>query len=270
MKQKIVPITLIMVLVLVGIVLGTPTFTSPSDGSNIRGSVLFNVTTTDFAVYSMGNCTISGTSSIAGNSTTTIILYNYSAVTNSSNATYNTALVQDSDDWVFSGYCTNGTANSTITSITVTIDNTIPQAPTLSPSDETAITTPQAYTFTGTVTDVNTTSCSYIIYRGSAIASDPSNYFTGTGSYSGTSCTFTKEFSSGNTGIWTWYLTASDETNTTSATAITFKNNIPTGGSVSLNNGQVITTASESATATPHKSFFQWLLDIIKGIFKIK
>lgn len=283
MKNKILPIILIMMLALVGSVLGASTFVTPTSSDRISGTLNFNVSTqTDFNSYTLANCTITATSVLDGN-TKTIVLFNESIGNwNISNASVNTATTfNDSTDWGFTGTCTNGTANSTITAISgVTVDNRVPVAPySLDPADASSITTPQTKTFTSTVYNNYTTACTYIIYRGSAGTDDPTNYFTGTATYSISTCSFTKEFSAGNTGTWTYTITASDGTNSTTSSATTFKNNIPTGGSGGSvgGGGVIVTTATPTASSgttavatAPQKSFIQWLIDIFKGIFKIK
>jgi len=146
------------------------------------------------------------------------------------NGTLDSTVFEDGNDYTFKAQLFNGTDYLNATRSGITIGNTEPTAPTLSPADLTTKTTSGTQTFTGTVVDAETTSCTYTIYRGGSSADGEA----GSGSYSGTSCTFTKTFSTtADNGVWHWTVIASDGTDTTSTTA-KFNVNLVGAGSGSL------------------------------------
>lgn len=211
------------------LVSAVPVLTAPVTDLTLTGAtVALNVT--NGTLTEMLNCTWYASSSLTANDTAVEVgtQTNESASAVLINTTFDSTILEDADNYVFYAICFNETTNeTTVDSTGVTIDNTIPQAPTLSPADLTLRTTSGTQTFTGTVTDENTTSCTYTIYRGGSSADGDS----GSGSYSGTSCTFTKTFStSADNGVWWWTQTASDETNTTSSSTYKYTVSIPGGG----------------------------------------
>ena len=132
------------------------------------------------------------------------------------NGTLDSTTIEDGNDYIFKCSLFNGTDYVNATRTGITIDNGVPTAPTLSPASYDSVTSSGTQTFTGTVTDPETTSCTYTIYRGGSTADGEA----GSGSYSGSSCTFTKAFSTtADNGDWLWTITASDGTNTTSTSA---------------------------------------------------
>lgn len=162
------------------------------------------------------------------------------------NGTLDSTVFEDGNDYTFKAQLFNGTDYVNQTRTGITIDNTVPQTPTLSPATNTQNpqTSSTTQTFTATVTDANTTSCTYVIARGGASSGD--DYISGSGTYSGSSCTFTKAFTSTtDNGDWQWYVTASDETNTSTSGSNTFSVQLPasnggtggTGGSGSGSSG---------------------------------
>ena len=170
------------------------------------------------------------------------------------NGTYNSTYLEDGTDYTLNATCRNQSNDIAYSTVLLTVDNTIPVAPVLTPANATAITSAQTYTFSGAVTDSKTTACTYTIIRGGATSDDTTNYNSGTGTYSTTTCTFTKEFSQGNTGTWIWSLTASDGTNSTTSYG-SFINNIPTGGNVDLPGTP---TTDDQATCTSLGSNYIW------------
>jgi len=133
------------------------------------------------------------------------------------NGTLDSTVFEDGNDYIFKAQLFNGTDYVNVTRTGITIQNTVPQAPSItSHSNHEVISSTGTVTFSFTVTDANTTSCTYAISRGGA--SSGSAYFSGAGTYSGSTCSFTKAFS-GSTDNGAWYVsaTASDETDTTAS-----------------------------------------------------
>jgi len=144
------------------------------------------------------------------------------------NGTLDSTVFEDGNDYVFKAQLFNGTDYLNVSRTGITINNGVPTAPTISPADLTTRTTSGTQTFTGTVVDAETTSCTYTIYR----AGSPSDGNSGSGVYSGTSCTFTKTFStSADNGVWWVTITASDGTDTTSSSTNKYNVNLVGSGS---------------------------------------
>lgn len=143
----------VALLCLVGMVLGAGTFTSPATNGKIYGSYKFNVTTTLNATQ---NCTITGTSTLSGDTATFGWLYNDTAEDNQLNGSLETDVAIDATDWSITGTCYNNTGSSeTITAITgVDVDNTVPGC-------SLGLTQGKEYANdrTWTVTAVNATAC---------------------------------------------------------------------------------------------------------------
>ena len=172
------------------------------------------------------------------------------------NGTLDSTVFEDGNDYTFKAELFNGTDYLNATTSAVIIDNTIPQAPTLSPADQTTRTTSGTQTFTGTVVDENTTSCTYTIYRGGS----PSDGDSGSGTYATTSCTFTKAFStSADNGVWWVTITASDETDTTSSSINKYNVNLPGSGGGLI----VPLTVSDGEGFFQEGNGWKWILGII-------
>ena len=107
------------------------------------------------------------------------------------NGTLDSTVFEDGNDYIFKAQLFNGTDYINVTRTGITIQNTVPQAPSITThSNHQVISTAGTVTFSFTVTNANTTSCTYSIARGGA--SSGSDYFSGTGTYSGSTCSFTK------------------------------------------------------------------------------
>lgn len=194
-----------------------PALVSPLTNGTLTGaSAVLNVT--NGTLTEMLNCTWYASSASTANSTAVSIgaQTNESASATNINMTFDSTILEDSNDYVIYAQCFNATSNETTVSSTgVIIDNTNPTAPTLTPADETTKTTAGTQTFTGTVIDATTTACTYTIYRGGS----PSDGDAGSASYSGTTCTASKTFSTtADNGIWWVTMTASDGEDTASTT----------------------------------------------------
>ena len=206
----------IFLLVMIGVVSAAPTVTliSPSASSTISGTTILNVSVT--SPTSNFTCKFYAKSSSTANNTWSLLATQLNTTATTSNTTFDSTVIEDSNDYIFNATCYNDTDTwGSDTNTGITVDNTIPQAPTLSPSTNTLVTSATTQTFTGTVADENTTGCTYVIGRGGTSLSSEDTT-SGTATYSGTTCTFTKTFSDqSDNGDWYWYITASDGSNTT-------------------------------------------------------
>lgn len=220
------------------------TISAPTAASRISGAYTANVTnTTNFDA--MVNCSfyIKSTSLTAN---TTWSLLNGTATNESLTRVAGvlpTTVVQDGTDYTLNATCRNSSNALADATVAVIVDNTIPQAPTLSPTTNTEITSSTTQTFTGTVTDANTTACTYVIGRGGTDTSSQDTT-SASGTYSGASCTFTKTFDgTEDNGNWYWYITASDGTNTTASTTNIVQVSLAPAGGVDLSGLQTTTEA---------------------------
>jgi len=205
---------------------GTVSLDLPTDAGSVTGTFVLNVTNITGLFDEIVNCTFTIASSLTANTSVTIGTFDNDTIFNV-NATFDSTSLEDSDDYLVTASCRNLSSDEATDTATITVDNTHPNTPTLSPADLTTRTTAGTQTFTGTVVDENTTSCTYTIYRGGS----PSDGNSGSGTYLTTSCTFTKTFStSADNGVWWWAVTASDETNTTLSSTYKYTVNIPGSG----------------------------------------
>ena len=232
-----------------------PTLVAPAtDGTLTGASAVLNVS--NGTLIEMLNCTWYASSVSTANSSAVSIgaQTNESASALSINMTFDSTILEDASDYVIYAQCFNATSDETTASATgVIIDNTSPTAPVLTPADQTTKTTTGAQTFTGTVVDATTTACTYTIYRGGS----SSDGDAGTASYSGTTCTFSKTFSTtADNGLWYATMTASDGKDTAS---ITNKLNVNLPG---LGGGNLPTGNGNGATGDGAQSMV-WLFVLI-------
>jgi len=250
------------------------TILTPIASSTMTGTFAYNCTLP--ALYTTENYTTvlvyMRSASLTANTTWTLMSTRPNNTAISFNGTVVTTILEDANDYEFNCTLWNGTDKVNALRTGLTIDNTIPQVPTLSPSTNTLVTSTGTQTFTGTVTDRNTTSCTYTIYRGG----NPSDGDSGSASYSGSSCTFTKSFGSsnptGDNGNWYWTITASDESNTTSSTTNILQVQVaPVGGSLQV--AQEIASGgkplSVSGITGGKTSAILWVIGIIVAIVVI-
>lgn len=253
----------------------TVTYVSPAASATLTGATSkVNVTAAN-AIVNYTCAVYLYSASTANSSIAKGLMADFGVQNNSDvawNTTINTLSVEDSNDYTMLVNCTNGTNYATATRTSLTVQNSVPTAPaSLSPATNTQITTGGSQTFTSTVVDKNTTGCTYIISRGGATATsgDPNDYTAGTATYSGSTCSFTKTFTSFyENGDWTWTITATDGTDTTASTSTVLNVKMPAGGGVviSNNNHQVVT-----AVTTTTKSFFSNISDFFTNLInKIK
>ncbi|MFX0178389.1 MAG: hypothetical protein ACFE85_19415 [Candidatus Hodarchaeota archaeon] len=245
---------LLSLFLMMSLVCANADMVTPASSATISGTAILNASGTNLL-----NCTFYAKSASTANSSWSTLSTdtNETASASSINGTFDSTILEDSTDYIFNATCYNssGSLHDGTTTTGVTVDNTAPTAPTLSPADYSSLTTSGTQTFTGTVTDSQTTSCTYTIYRGGS-SSDGSS---GSASYSSSSCTFTKTFSSTiDNGVWWWTVTASDGTNTSSTTAH-FNVQLPGSGG-----GAPLSVAGGGETAGEGTSkVWKWVLSII-------
>ena len=211
-RDKLLLALLFSIVLFASLASATATLVTPASSATVSGTtVAWNASFSSFA--NPMNCSVYVSSPSTANTTAV----NISTSTNSSvnavfiNGTFNSNLVEDSNDYSVYASCVNQTSTTQNSSANTAIvfDNTIPQAPTsLTPADASRD-TDGSVTFTGTVTARNTTGCT-LLFNGQ----NP-----GTSSYTMThttnSCTHT--LSSVPEQSYQWYIRASDGTNTTNS-----------------------------------------------------
>ncbi|MHA1867823.1 MAG: hypothetical protein ACTSXD_07130 [Candidatus Heimdallarchaeaceae archaeon] len=184
-------------------------FVTPSASARISDGYVANVTNITFDA--MVNCSFY-VKSAALTANTTWALLNGTAenesLTHVAAVLPSALIVEDGTDYTLNATCRNSSNDLAYATVAITIDNTIPTTPTLSPTDQT-VDTDGTINFTATLAGENTTSCTL--------------YFDGTNpgstSYTmnhvGDTCSYTL------TGIpettYKWYVENSDGTNTTNS-----------------------------------------------------
>lgn len=261
-RKKIFNFALMLSVFIFGIALisSAPTLVSPASSGVISGAT-YKLNVTNGTMNEIINCTFYAKSASTANSSyvnISTLATNESASDFDINITFDSRILQDASDYMVYATCANATLiqNTSVTS-GVIVDNTIPQAPSLSPSSNDA--SPQTsavyQTFSGTVTDANTTACTYVIARGGATSGN--DYIAGTGTYSTSTCSFTKAFNSTvDNGDWIWYLTASDGRNTTQSSSNHFVVSLPGSGSGG-------TDTSGSSSSGSGSGNHAWIIGII-------
>lgn len=225
MKNKKTMLTMLLViaaLCMASLVAASTIFIVPTDGSIVTGDINVTINTTDFNTDGLVNCTVTFTSSLSEATMPPIQFLNH---TNASadqlyaNGTLNTTSVADATDFSLGGSCTNASGESqSITTITLTVDNTVPVITALAPADETVYTTnAQRTAIAFSATAANATACTLFI-----------DTFSHTMAESSDSCTYTKDFL--NDQVHNWYLTATDGTNVTTSSTIQLHITTPGGG----------------------------------------
>ena len=136
-KIILLPIIVLMTIMMAGMVSAIATFNVSNNGI-IAGKYIFNITST---LSNVTNCTFTGSSAAAGGVLSTVVARNETRFgagalnkQNYTNATLDTAsLMNDANDWTFSGDCYNGTSaaaiagSEAITTITgITVQNSVP------------------------------------------------------------------------------------------------------------------------------------------------
>lgn len=206
-----------------------PVLVTPASSGTMSGTTyVWNVT--NGTVDEMTTCRLWGNSSLTSNSTSVLLntSTNDSVSAKYINGTFNSALIEDSNDWKFFADCSNGTLNSynSSTSTSVIVNNTIPDTPTsLVPASE-STDTDGAISFSATVNGWETTHCTL--------------FFTGTNpglkSYSmthtGNTCTYSLTSSSDQT--YKYLIQADDGTDFTNSTETTYHVSTPSSATNQL------------------------------------
>jgi hypothetical protein len=275
MKTKLNLAMTILVLTLLsfGFVSGavsSTTLVTPASSGTVTGTAYkLNATITD--VVGNFSCTFYAKSSSTANSSWVTIagpVSNNTADGYSTglNITFSSAGLEDSNDYTFNASCSNNTGIWTGgTNTGITVNNGVPTAPTLSPASDTLITSGQTYTFTGTVTNRETTSCTYTIGRG-GVSTSSQETTTGTGAYSATTCTFSKVFTDqDDNGDWFWKITASDGSDTTDSAINVLQVQIaPVSGNLAVAQQNQQTSGTELVGSQTQTSYaWVWVLLII-------
>jgi hypothetical protein len=269
MSKKTLTLTILSIIALTFLItqVNAVTLVAPANGATISG--LFTMTASNSSFGNMTNCTFYAKS--ASTAQNTWLKINVISNTTDNNATIGgrtntSSIFEDSNNYIFNATCMDIDLNtsSAVGTATVTVNNGAPVIPSaLSPASSTIITSATTPTFTSTVSDANTTSCTYTIARGGATSG--SDYFTGSATYSATTCSFTKTFSATtDNGDWIWYITASDGTDTAKSSQYTYQVQIPPSGG----NLGVAEELQQEATTTQDYTLI-WIMGIVVVIITI-
>lgn len=223
-KNKLI-VLLFASLFLITLVSAVPTLVTPATSAQVTGTTVSWNATNSSGLIGMTTCNI-WIKSVSLTANTTYV--NVSTASNTTadqtniTGTFNSVLFEDGNDYSIFAECGNATGGSLGNSTAKTgiiIDNGVPTTPSsLSPATNTGITSATTQTFSATVGDASTTSCTYTINR--FLSSQDTLSASGSGTYATNSCSFDKTFStSADNGVYTYTITASDGTNTTSASA---------------------------------------------------
>jgi len=241
--KKILPLLFMIAMagMVYGVTAGTCEFVLPVTSTIISDSTVINITQ---ANHSIANCTITGTSTLTGDTWTT---YTYNDTSGEGhngtiNATATTSDAEDGTDWSLSASCVNDTGDvkETCTVSSLTVDNTIPTAPSaLSPTtsdDENNV-----GTWSATVTAAETTACTLFILT------DSVGTLSYTMTHSGSTCTYGTVTLPGHESPLTYYVEASDGTNSTNSSASTVTIDRP---------GGVYVPGADDGLSESQKNFF--------------
>lgn len=212
-NKKIYAISLFLVIALILLIATVSALTlTPASSSTLTGVIVLNVTGGGNE-GNITNCSFYAKSASTANSSWVFLAnhLNWSAdgtgVNSYINGTFNSVGLEDSTDYIFNASCTNASsAQSTVVTSLITVDNTVPDAPTgLTPTSSAS----NSVTFGSTVNGRETTSCT-LIFTG-INPGNPTYSLTHTGD----TCTSTALIVSDQT--YNWYITATDGTQTTSS-----------------------------------------------------
>lgn len=225
MANKNISILLIVITVLtfsVMSVMASLSFVRPPASGVVQGQYVLNVS--ESAQY-LRNCSFYALSPSTANSSWTylgIYVNNISINITHLNGTFSSGILEDSNDYTFNASCYNNSGYFYgVTRASITVDNSIPDTPTLTPATGTRD-TDGSVTFTGAVNGSETTGC-ILYFDGTNPGS--SSY---TMSHSGNSCTYT--ISAVPEQSYKGYVTASDGTNTSTSSTNTVISDLNTGG----------------------------------------
>jgi len=171
------------------------------------------------------------------------------------NGTINTAIVEDGNDYTFTCELWNGTHSVNKSRTGITIDNTVPTAPTsLIPTSNPN----SSVVFSGTVTGSRTTSC--VLYFDGRNPGFASYSMTHTGD----TCTYTHASVPEET--YNWYIRASDESNTTDSNVQTTNVDIDTSSNYLFQGDKDITVSDDGTLSVVGNKVLGlpvWLIGLI-------
>lgn len=213
------------------------TMVTPASSATLGGTVALNASGTN-----LQNCTFYAGSSLTANTTWTQIAFssNQTVLKGSINTTFDSASLEDATDYSFNATCRNLTNSLTAQTLTtsITVDNTVPVAPSsLTPTSS----SDGSASFSSTVTGTRTTACT-LLFTG-ANPGQPSYTMT----HSGSTCTYSLSAMPGM--IYTYYVRASDGTNTTDSATQQLNVDYGKSGGKFLQQQGVIPTPSQSGQA---------------------
>ena len=222
MANKNISILLIVIAVFtlsVMSVMASVTVVSPGASAIVSGTYILNASGVD-----LKNCTFYAKSSSTANSSWVSLgaFSNISAGQIRINGTFNSGILEDASDYIFNASCYNGSGQyHEGTRSSITLDNSIPDTPILSPTSGTRD-TDGSVTFTGTVNGSETTACT-LYFDG--INPGSSSYSM---THSSNTCTYTA--SAVPEQSYKWYVQATDGRNTTNSATNTIIVDVNTGG----------------------------------------
>lgn len=215
--NKTILYVMMLLTVATGVFAAVATINNPASGS-ITGAFNFNVTITGTTPSAFDNCTMDVFSSGTANSSYVSLgtLNNGTSAANTTensnlNGSLSTSQVEDAADYSLRATCYNSTnASNTLVSAVVSsiiIDNTVPRLPTVSaPADDSTYTN-GSIIFDVTVTGANTTSCTLTF-----VGTSPGTALSYAMTHTTGTCRSTA-FTNVPSGIYRWYVQASDGTN---------------------------------------------------------
>lgn len=286
-KDMVLVFGAVLVMFLALMVSAATTITSPTASSIVKGLTNFTVNCSEELGENYVNITFYAKSSLTANSSWSVIGSNNSLNLTLYGNESTTAididygLLEDANNYIFNATCANASSGAFLsddTNIGITIDNTIPQAPSgITPAGGTVQSSATTQTFSSTVVNSNTTACTYTIYRYGS--SSDSKSASGSTTYSATTCSFTKTISDINdNGIYYVVITASDGSNTTSSSPISWNVAIAGNsgglppGTYTDEGGQTFTVASDGSIGG--SNYVWWgvgiIIFIVVVIFIIK
>lgn len=219
-------LTLILLIGIVQAAPGASTLTFPLASSTMAGHTMtINITTSTLINVTHCNVTFTSTGDVTANLSEVVALRNRSKTTEGwkkFNATFDSFKIEDGI-YTVGGFCYNSTPYtgssggnnvSTITAVTgVKVDNGYPPAATARTPADAEVDTDGVVTFSGTVTDKNTTGC-YLIFDS---AKGPVPTISTTMKYATTSCTLEVDrLPMSNAGYY-WGIKTSDGTTYTNS-----------------------------------------------------
>jgi hypothetical protein len=201
------------------------TFRTPAASATIGENATLNITIANVPLMGNFTCRVYASSTLTGNSSWTLLaeLNNNTLGVGTNvgvNGTFNSIILEDANNYIFNASCFNNSHWWTQdTNTGVVVDNTVPVAATgLTPTTD----TDGVVSFSSTVTGSRTTSCTL---RFPGINPGSSSY---TMTHSGSTCTYTSLTMPEQT--YTYYVRASDESNTTDSAVQTLNVDVKTGG----------------------------------------